>query len=107
MVQYIEDLVKDGMSHWRAIDSMIVSKIIQEVQKEIKKGNPKILDWLHLLGPTVAERKEKFNAWRIFMIDRMMAEYDKGLFTKGNPFNELYEDLEYYKALLHKDKSQE
>lgn len=50
--------------------------------------------------------KECFNAWRVFFIDRMGEESDKQGWQNNNenPFSELEYDVEYYKALVEKEK---
>ena len=93
MVQYILELARDGMSYWRGVDNMLTSAILQKLQKEIDRGKPWALEWVSILGRTVEERKERYNAWRIFMLDRMMAEYDKGKMGDINPEQEVMEDL--------------
>jgi hypothetical protein len=106
MVNYIEALVK-GLTPWRGVDNLLVSSCIQQIQRDIKSGRSEALHIIQMLGDTEEQRTERFFAWRVRMIDRMMAEYDKGdmgSFGIGASIDELTEDVEYYKALLHKDK---
>ena len=105
MVDYIESLIK-GVQPWRRIDNMLVSSCIQQIQKDIRMGRPEAISIIEMLGNTREEQAELFFAWRVRLIDRMMAEHDKNNLGEdnSNPIGELAEDVEYYKALLHKDR---
>lgn len=107
MVNYIESLVK-GVLPWRRIDNMLLSYCIQQIQQDIRAGRPEALEIIDMLGNTRHEQADRFFAWRVRLIDRMAAEYDKNNLgsDESNPMNELTEDVEYYEALLHKDKTE-
>lgn len=104
MINYIESLV-NGVLPWRRIDNMLLSYCIQQIQQDIRAGRPEALQIIDMLGNTRHEQAERFSAWRVRMIDRMAAQYDKDNLgaDESNPMNELSEDIAYYDALLRQD----
>ena len=84
---------------WRFVDNMIVSKCIQIIQDEINEGEKQATDFINLPGVNEEKAKEFFNAWNVYLIDRMMEESDKNNWGEAtqNPMSELEYDVEYYR----------
>ena len=92
---------------WREIDTMMVSKCIQFIEKEINDGK---LEASHFIP--VSELKESqaimfYKAWRVHLVDRMMEEYDKNRSEKYtfNPTKELEDDIKYFKKVQEKERA--
>ncbi len=92
---------------WREIDTMMVSKCIQFIEKEINDGK---LEASHFIP--VPELKESqaimfYKAWRVHLVDRMMEEYDKNRSEKYtfNPTKELEDDIKYFKKVQEKERA--
>ena len=92
---------------WREIDTMMVSKWIQFIEKEINDGK---LEASHFIP--VPELKESqaimfYKAWRVHLVDRMMEEYDKNRSEKYtfNPTKELEDDIKYFKKVQEKERA--
>ena len=92
---------------WREIDTIIVSKCIQFIEKEINDGK---LEASHFIP--VPELKESqaimfYKAWRVHLVDRMMEEYDKNRSEKYtfNPTKELEDDIKYFKKVQEKERA--
>jgi hypothetical protein len=92
---------------WREIDTMMVSKCIQFVEKEISEGK---LEASHFVP--VPELKESqalgfYKAWRVHLVDRMMEESDKVRSEKftSNPMKELEDDIMYFKKVQDKERA--
>ena len=92
---------------WREIDTMMVSKCIQFIEKEINDGK---LEASHFIP--VPELKESqaimfYKAWRVHLVDRMMEEYDKNRSENYtfNPTKELEDDIKYFKKVQEKERA--
>lgn len=92
---------------WREIDTMMVSKCIQFIEKEINDGNLEASRFI-----PVPELKESqaimfYKAWRVHLVDRMMEEYDKNRSEKYtfNPTKELEDDIKYFKKVQEKERA--
>ena len=92
---------------WREIDTMMVSKCIQFIEKEINDGK---LEASHFIP--VPELKESqaimfYKAWRVHLVDRMMEEYDKNRSENYtfNPTKELDDDIKYFKKVQEKERA--
>lgn len=88
---------------WRIIDNMITSACIQRIQKDINEGKMKATDFVMVQDEKQAA--ELFNAWRVYLIDRMGEEHDKQGWAdnNANPMAELEYDVEYYKKLKREE----
>ena len=75
-------------------------------KKEINEGNIEATELIAGAGLKEEQAKEFFNAWRIYLIDRMMEEYDKNNCAENDkdPMTELEYDIEYYKSIVAKEK---
>jgi hypothetical protein len=84
---------------WRSVDNMIVSKCIQIIQDEINEGKKQATDFINFPGVNEEKAKEFFDAWSVYLIDRMMEESDKNNWGEAtqNPMSELEYDVEYYR----------
>lgn len=92
---------------WRETDTMIVSKCIDFIEKEIIDGK---LEASHFIP--VPERKESeallmYKAWRVHLVDRMMKEYDKNHSESyiTDPDKELQDDVMYFKKVQEKERA--
>jgi hypothetical protein len=92
---------------WREIDTMMVSKCIQFIEKEINDGNLEASRFI-----PVPELKESqaimfYKAWRVHLVDRMMEEYDKNRSENYtfNPTKELEDDIKYFKKVQEKERA--
>ena len=92
---------------WREIDTMMVSKCIQFIEKEINDGKLEASRFI-----PVPELKESqaimfYKAWRVHLVDRMMEEYDKNRSEKYtfNPTKELEDDIKYFKKVQEKERA--
>lgn len=92
---------------WREIDTMMVSKCIQFIEKEINDGKLEASRFI-----PVSELKESqaimfYKAWRVHLVDRMMEEYDKNRSEKYtfNPTKELEDDIKYFKKAQEKERA--
>ena len=92
---------------WREIDTIIVSKCIQFIEKEINDGKLEASRFI-----PVPELKESqaimfYKAWRVHLVDRMMEEYDKNRSENYtfNPTKELDDDIKYFKKVQEKERA--
>jgi hypothetical protein len=92
---------------WRETDTMVVSKCIEFIEKEIIDGKLEASRFI-----PVAERKESqallmYKAWRVHLVDRMMEEYDKNRSESyiSDPNKELQDDLMYFKKVQEKERA--
>jgi hypothetical protein len=86
---------------WRSIDNLIASACVQEIQKQIKSGKLKASDMIPMIT-NEAKAKELFNAWRVYFIDRMANEHDKGGWANEGeilPSSQIEHDIEYYNTI--------
>jgi hypothetical protein len=98
--------------NWRHIDNMMVSWSIEQIQTQINNGT---------LEPPIFAMAGQYNAWRIRMQDKLMAEahrngwaQESGTIVIGfdpkeedtayDPSNELNDDLGHYDKLVKKKK---
>jgi hypothetical protein len=92
---------------WRETDTMIVSKCIEFIEKEIGDGK---LEASHFIP--VPERNEShallmYKAWRVHLVDRMMEEYDKNRSEShtSDPNKELQDDVMYFDKVQEKGRA--
>jgi hypothetical protein len=92
---------------WRDTDTMIVSKCIEFIEKEIGDGKLEASRFL-----PVPERKESqallmYKAWRVHLVDRMMEECDKNRSESyvSDPNKELQDDVTYFKKVQEKERA--
>jgi hypothetical protein len=88
---------------WRTIDKMIVSACIQRLQREINEGDIEASELIPDPSLNEERAKEFFNAWRVYLIDRMMKEYDR---NDVAPMTQLEYDIEYFKSIVAKEKEE-
>jgi len=62
---------------WREIDTTMVSKCIEHVEKEITDGKLEASRFIPIPELKESQALMFFKAWRIHLVDRMMEEYDK------------------------------
>jgi hypothetical protein len=92
---------------WREIDTMIVSKCVQFIEKEINDGKLEASRFI-----PVPELKESqalifYKAWRVHLVDRMMKEYDRNRSEdySSNLTKELDDDIRYFKKVQEKERA--
>jgi len=95
---------------WREIDTMMVSKCIEHIEKEITDGKLEASRFIPI--PELKELKESqalmfYKAWRVHLVDRMMEEYDKDRSENyvSDPTKELQDDIIYFKKVQEKERA--
>ena len=90
---------------WRAIDNLIASSCIQKLQQEINSGKRDAREFMVFIQDE-EKAKEIFNAWRVYFIDRMSAEYDNhgwknnGGIGSTQDMADIQHDIDYYNNLV-------
>lgn len=92
---------------WREVDTMIVSKCVQFIEKEINDGKLEASRFI-----PVPELKESqalifYKAWRVHLVDRMMKEYDRNRSEdySSNLTKDLDDDIRYFKKVQEKERA--
>ncbi|MGA7369801.1 MAG: hypothetical protein WBX01_11775 [Nitrososphaeraceae archaeon] len=92
---------------WREIDTMMVSRCIEHIEKEIADGKLEA----SLIIP-IPELKESqafmfYKAWRVHLVDRMTEEYDRNRSESyiSDPTKELHDDVLYFKKVQEKERA--
>jgi hypothetical protein len=92
---------------WREIDTMMVSKCIQFIEKEINDGKLEASRFIPVPVLKESQALMFYKAWRVHLVDRMMEEYDKNRsenFT-SKPTKELEDDMRYFKKVQEKERA--
>jgi hypothetical protein len=92
---------------WREIDTMMVSKCIEHIEKEITDGKLEASRFIPVLELKESEALVFYKAWRVHLVDRMMEEYDKNRSENyiSDPTKELKDDIMYYKKVQEKERA--
>jgi hypothetical protein len=92
---------------WREIDTMMVSKCIEHIEKEITDGKLEASRFIPVLELKESEALVFYKAWRVHLVDRMMEEYDKNRSENyiSDPTKELNDDIMYYKKVQEKERA--
>jgi hypothetical protein len=91
---------------WREIDTMLVSKCIQFVEKEISDGKLEASRFVPVPELKESQAFAFYKAWRVHLVDRMIEESDKNLSKKfSNPTKELEDDIRYFKNVQEKEQA--
>ena len=92
---------------WREIDTMMVSKCIQFIEKEINDGKLEASSFIPVPELKESQALMFYKAWRVHLVDRMMEEYDKNRSENytSNPTMELEDDIKYYKKVQEKERT--
>jgi hypothetical protein len=92
---------------WREIDTMMVSKCIQFIEKEINDGNLEASRFIPVPEVKESQAIMFYKAWRVHLVDRMMEEYDKNRLENYtfNPTKELDDDFKYFKKVQEKERA--
>jgi hypothetical protein len=91
---------------WRPIDNLIASACVQKIQELIKSGELEATDIIPVIRSEKAA-EIRFNAWRVYLLDRMANEYDKQDWSKTSVFadtGELDHDIKYYNKVVEREK---
>jgi hypothetical protein len=92
---------------WREIDTMMVSKCIEHIEKEITAGKLEASRFIPVLQLKESEALIFYKAWRVHLVDRMMEEYDKNRSENfiSDPTKELQDDIMYFKKMQEKERA--
>jgi hypothetical protein len=92
---------------WREIDTMMVSRCIEHVEKEIADGKLEASRLIPILELKESQAFMFYKAWRVHLVDRMMEEYDKirSENYKSDPTKELNDDVMYFKKVQEKERA--
>jgi hypothetical protein len=92
---------------WREIDTMMVSKCIEHIEKEIIDGKLEASRFIPVLELKESEALIFYKAWRVHLVDRMMEEYDKNRSEDyiSDPTKELKDDIMYFKKVQEKERA--
>jgi hypothetical protein len=92
---------------WREIDTMMVSKCIEHIEKEITDGKLEASRFIPVLELKESEALVFYKAWRVHLVDRMMEEYDKNRSENyiSDPTKELKDDIMYFKKVQEKERA--
>ncbi len=92
---------------WREIDTMMVSKCIEHIEKEITDGKLEASRFIPVLELKESEALIFYKAWRVHLVDRMMEEYDKNRSENyiSDPTKELKDDIMYFKKVQEKERA--
>jgi hypothetical protein len=92
---------------WREIDTMMVSKCIEHIEKEITDGKLEASRFIPVLELKESEALNFYKAWRVHLVDRMMEEYDKNRSEDyiSDPTKELKDDIMYFKKVQEKERA--
>jgi hypothetical protein len=92
---------------WREIDTMMVSKCIEHIEKEITDGKLEASRFIPVLELKESEALVFYKAWRVHLVDRMMEEYDKNRSEDyiSDPTKELKDDIMYFKKVQEKERA--
>jgi hypothetical protein len=92
---------------WREIDTMMVSKCIEHIEKEITDGKMEASRFIPVLELKEFEALIFYKAWRVHLVDRMMEEYDKNRSEDyiSDPTKELKDDIMYFKKVQEKERA--
>jgi hypothetical protein len=92
---------------WRQTDTMMVSKCIEYIEKEINEDRLKASDFVPVHGLKEAQAFMLYKAWRVHLVDRMLKEYDRNHLEDGasKPTSELEDDVRYYKKVQEKERA--
>jgi hypothetical protein len=98
---------KDNEMEWREIDTMMVSRCIQFVEKEINDGKLQASRFIPIPELKESQAYAFYKAWRVHLVDRMMKESDKYLSARftSNPTKELEDDVRYFKKVQEKERA--
>jgi hypothetical protein len=92
---------------WREIDTMMISKCIEFIEKEITDGKLEASRFIPVPGLKESEALTIYKAWRVHLVDRMMEEYDKNLSETyiSDPTKELEDDVTYFNRVQEKERA--
>ena len=92
---------------WREIDTMMISKCIEYIEKEIANGKLEASRFIPVPDLKESEALTYYKAWRVHLVDRMMEEYDKNRSENyiSDPTKELEDDVIYFKKVQEKERA--
>jgi hypothetical protein len=92
---------------WREIDTMMISKCIEYIEKEITDGKLEASRFIPVPDLKESEALTYYKAWRVHLVDRMMEEYDKNRSENyiSDPTKELEDDVIYFKKVQEKERA--
>jgi hypothetical protein len=92
---------------WREIDTMMVSRCIEYIEKEITDGKLEASGFIPVLKLKESQALMLYKAWRVHLVDRMMEEDDKMRSENYNPdpTKELQDDVIYFKKVQEKERA--
>lgn len=92
---------------WREIDTMMVSRCIEFIEKEITDEKLEASRFIPVPGLKESQAFMFYKAWRVHLVDRMMEEYNKNLSENyiSNPTKELQDDVKYFEKVEEKERA--
>ena len=92
---------------WREIDTMMISKCIEFIEKEITDGKLEASRFIPVPGLKESEALNIYKAWRVLLVDRMMEEYNKNRSENYifDPTKELQDDIIYFEKEQEKERA--
>ena len=92
---------------WREIDTMMVSRCIEYIGKEITDGKLEASRFIPVLKLKESQAFMLYKAWRVHLIDRMMEEDDKirSENHSPDPGKDLQDDVIYFKKVQEKERA--
>jgi hypothetical protein len=89
---------------WREIDTMMISKCIEYIEKEITDGKLEASRFIPVADLKESQAFTYYKAWRVHLVDRMMEEYDKSRSENyiSDSTKELEDDVVYFKKVQDK-----
>jgi hypothetical protein len=92
---------------WREVDTMMVSKCIEYIEKEITDGKLEASRFIPVPELKESQALMFYKAWRVHLVDRMMEEYDNNRSENdtSDPTKELQDDIMYYKKIQEKERA--
>ena len=92
---------------WREIDTMMISKCIEYIEKEITDGKLEASRFIPVPDLKESQAFTYYKAWRVHLVDRMMEEYDKSRSENyiSDPTKELEDEVIYLKKVQNKEQA--
>jgi hypothetical protein len=92
---------------WREIDTMMMSKCIEYIEKEITDGRLEASRFIPVPDLKESQAFTYYKAWRVHLVDRMMEEHDKNRSENyiSDPTKGLEDDFLYFKKVQEKERA--
>jgi hypothetical protein len=92
---------------WREIDTMMMSKCIEYIEKEMTDGKLEASRFIPVPDLKESQAFTYYKAWRVHLVDRMMEEHDKNRSENyiSDPTKGLEDDVIYFKKVQEKERA--